>query len=113
MPRTDEGRHGTPGRSWRRSTGRFGSTTLESNPPSRGLSQYLQDRLQRNKKRRTLADFRVLNSLTWLQATEQNGVATQFHIDISLSAVSGAPRHAAAHICIVFESGTSNAALRL
>ena len=46
-----------PGSSWGRSTERFGSTTQGYNPPSRGLSQYLQGRLQRNKKRRTLADL--------------------------------------------------------
>ena len=41
-----------PASSWRRSTGRFGSTTLPgSNPPSRCLSQYLQNRLQPNKNR--------------------------------------------------------------
>src|ERR1035438_3809259 len=57
MPRADEGRNGMPGSSWGRSTERFGSTTQGYNPPSRGLSQYLQGRLQRNKKRRTLADF--------------------------------------------------------
>src|ERR1035437_9086554 len=58
MPRADEGRNGMPGSSWGRSTERFGSTTQGYNPPSRGLSQYLQGRLQRNKKRRTLADYR-------------------------------------------------------
>ena len=43
-----------PGSSSRRSTGRFGSTTLPgSNRPSTiGLYQYLQNRLQRNKERR-------------------------------------------------------------
>jgi len=46
-----------PGSSWRRSTERFGSTSQGYNPPSRGLSQYLQGRSQRNKKRRTLADM--------------------------------------------------------